>query len=86
MTIALYARRKGWRLADVTVRLRRSRIREPDHSGAEAKPGRRDRIEQEIAVTGDLTEEQRTKLLSVADRCPVHRTLLSEIHIRTILG
>jgi putative redox protein len=86
MTIALYARRKGWPLAGVTVRLRRSRIREPDHTVAQAKPGRRDRIEQEITVTGELTEEQRTKLLSIADRCPVHRTLLSEIPIRTILG
>jgi putative redox protein len=85
MTIALYARRKGWRLAGVTVRLRRSRILEPDQTGADVKPGKRYRIEQEVAVAGELTEEQRARLLSIAARCPVHRTLLPETQIRTSL-
>jgi putative redox protein len=86
MTIALYARRKGWRLSDVTVRLRHSRIHALDCAECETREGMLDRIEREIALGGDLTDEQRAKLREIADKCPVHRTLTSEINIRTTLG
>ena len=85
MTIALYARRKGWPLTGVTVRLRHSRIHAEDCAECETGQRMLDRIESEIAVTGDLTEEQRTRLLEIANKCPVHRTLTSEINIRTTL-
>ena len=85
MTIALYARRKGWPLTDVTVRLRHSRIHADDCAECETKQGLLDRIEREIAVAGELTEEQRSKVLEIADKCPVHRTLTAEINIRTTL-
>ena len=85
MTIALYARRKGWPLNGVTVRLRHSRVHAEDCAECETKQGMLDRIEREIAVTGELTEEQRARLLEIADKCPVHRTLTSEINIRTTL-
>ncbi len=85
MTIALYARRKGWPLTGVTVRLRHSRIHAEDCADCETKQGMLDRIEREIAVAGELTEEQRTKVLEIANKCPVHRTLTSEINIRTTL-
>jgi putative redox protein len=85
MTIALYARRKGWPLTDVTVRLRHSRIHADDCAECETKQGMLDRIEREIAVAGELTEEQRSKVLEIADKCPVHRTLTAEINIRTTL-
>jgi uncharacterized OsmC-like protein len=85
MTIALYARRKGWPLAGVTVRLRHSRIHADDCAECETKEGLLDRIEREIAVEGELTEEQRHKALEIADKCPVHRTLTSEIDIRSTL-
>ncbi len=85
MTIALYARRKGWPLTGVTVRLRHSRIHADDCAECETKQGMLDRIEREIAVGGELTEEQRSKLLEIANKCPVHRTLTSEINIRTSL-
>ena len=85
MTIALYARRKGWPLTGVTVRLRHSRIHAEDCAECETGQGMLDRIESEIAVTGDLTEQQRARLLEIANRCPVHRTLTSEINIRTTL-
>jgi putative redox protein len=84
MTIALYARRKGWRLRDVTVRLSHSRIHAVHCAECETKEGMLDRIDREIALGGELTEEQRVKLLNIADRCPVHRTLTSEI-VRTQL-
>jgi len=85
MTIALYARRKGWPLTGVTVRLRHSRIHAEDCAECETGQGMLDRIESEITVAGDFTEEQRAKLLEIANKCPVHRTLTSEINIRTTL-
>ncbi len=86
MTIALYARRKGWPLTGVTVRLRHSRIHADDCAECETQQGMLDRIESEIAVAGEFTEEQRTRLLEIANKCPVHRTLTSEINIRTTLA
>ena len=86
MTIALYARRKAWRLTSVTVRLRHSKIHAEDCADCETREGMLDRIEREIALHGDLTAEEQAKLLEIADKCPVHRTLTSEINIRTSLA
>jgi len=86
MTIALYARRKGWPLTGVTVRLRHSRIHAEDCAECETTRAMVDRIEREIVVTAALSEEQRAKVLEIADKCPVHRTLTSEIEIRTTLA
>lgn len=69
----------------VTVRLRHSRIHADDCAECETKQGMLDRIEREVAVAGELTEERRSKLLEIANKCPVHRTLTSEINIRTTL-
>ena len=85
MTIAMYARRKGWPLADVTVRLRHSKIYAADCLECETKEGRIDRVERNIHLSGALTEEQRLRLLEIANKCPVHRTLTSEINIQTRL-
>jgi len=85
MTVALYARRKGWPLEGVTVRLRHSRIHAADCGDCETREGMIDRIERDIELAGALTDEQRARLLEIADRCPVHRTLVSEIDIRTRL-
>src|SRR5258706_3069281 len=82
MTIAMYARRKQWPLESVTVRLRQSKIHAEDCADCETRIGMIDRIEREIAFTGSLDDEQRSKLLEIADKCPVHRTLKSEIDIR----
>lgn len=85
MTLALYARRKQWPLESVTVRLRHSRIHASDCESCETKEGKLDRIERDIELTGDLAGEQRARLIEIADKCPVHRTLTSEISIRTRL-
>ena len=85
MTVAMYARRKGWPLREVTVRLRHSRIHAEDCADCETKEGMLDRIERDIELTGTLTEDQRGKLLEISNRCPVHRTLTSEIDIKTRL-
>lgn len=81
MTVALYARRKAWPLERVTVRLQHSRIHADDCAECETKTGRLDRIEWSLQVDGDLTAAQRSRLLEIAQMCPVHRTLRSEIHI-----
>jgi len=83
MTISFYARRKGWRLENVTVSLYHSKIHATDCAECETKVGRIDRIERAIQLTGALTNEQRAKLMEIADRCPVHQTLTSEINVRT---
>jgi len=85
MTIALYARRKGWPLTEVSVRLRHDRVHAEDCADCETREGMLDLIEREISLIGALSAEQRTKLLGIAERCPVHRTLTSEIKIRITL-
>jgi putative redox protein len=82
MTAGVYARRKGWPLESVTVRLTHSRIHAVDCANCDTKEGMLDRIDVVIELTGALTEVQRTRLLEIAGRCPVHRTLESEVEIR----
>ena len=83
MTVGMYARRKSWPLEEVTVHLRHSKIHATDCAECETKDGMLDRIERDIHFAGPLTEEQRSKLLEIANKCPVHRTLTSEIDIVT---
>ena len=82
MTVGLYARRKKIPLETITVLLRHSRIYAKDCEECETKDGMLDRIDLESELTGPLSEEQHTKLLDIAGKCPVHRTLTSEINIR----
>jgi putative redox protein len=86
MTVALYARRKAWPLQEVTVRLQHSRIHAADCADCETKEGMLDRIACEIELGGPLTDEQRDRLLEIANKCPVHRTLTSEIKIDSWLA
>ena len=81
MTIGLYARRSKWLLETIAVTLRHLRIHAADCADCETKTGMLDRIEVEIDLTGDLTPEQHAKLIQIAHKCPVHRTLKSEITI-----
>ncbi len=79
----MYAERKGWALDSVEVRLRHGRIHARDCEDCETKEGMLDEIQSQIHLEGDLDEVQRNRLLEIATRCPVHRTLTSEIKIRT---
>jgi len=83
MTLALYARRKQWPLEAVTVRLEHSKIHAEDCANCETREGKLDRIDREIQLEGPLDDAQKARLMEIADRCPVHRTLTSEIEIRT---
>jgi putative redox protein len=82
MTIGLYARRKQIPLENVTVSLAHSHIYVKDCEECETKEGTLDRIDVEVELTGPLSQEQHAKLMEIAAKCPVHRTLTSEINIR----
>lgn len=83
MTVALYARRKQWSaLQEVRVGLRYFRVHAVDCAECETREGYIDRIEWRFEFTGELTDDQRTRLLAIAQRCPVHRTLVSKVDIR----
>ena len=82
MTVGLYARRKQLPLENITVSLWHSRIHAKDCEECETKEGMLDRIDVEVDLTGPLTAEQHAKLMEIAGKCPVHRTLASEINIR----
>jgi uncharacterized OsmC-like protein len=82
MTVGLYARRKQFPLENITVSLWHSRIHAKDCEECETKEGMLDRIDVEVDLTGSLTTEQHAKLMEIAGKCPVHRTLTSEINIR----
>jgi putative redox protein len=85
MTLRLYADRKRWQLDRVSVRLRHAKIYAADCADCETKQGKLDRIERVIELEGALDPAQRQRLLEIADMCPVHRTLTSEIKIETRL-
>ena len=74
---------KGWLLRQTTVRLRHRRIHAKDCAGCETRTGQLDQIERELQFEGELTDEQRARLLDIAERCPVHRTLHSEVLVST---
>ncbi|MGD1111403.1 MAG: OsmC family protein [Mycobacterium sp.] len=85
MTLRMYADRKGWPLERVRVTLRHSRIHAKDCADCETSVGFVDQIDRDIELAGDLDDAQLQRLLQMADRCPVHQTLTSEVHITTSL-
>jgi len=85
MTVGMYARRKAWPLENVTVRLRHERQYVADCENCEKDPTLLTRIHREIELTGPLSADQRARLLEIANKCPVHRTLTSKIEIETRL-
>ena len=85
MTVAMYARRRGWPLESVTVRLSHAKVHAADCAESETKVGMLDHVHRDVEFSGPLSEEQRARLLDIASKCPVHRTLDSEIVIETHL-
>ena len=83
MTMHLYAGRKKWPLAQVVVRLRHTKVYAQDCADCENPKAMIDRIHRDIEMVGALDAEQRSRLLEIADHCPVHRTLSSKIDIKT---
>jgi uncharacterized OsmC-like protein/alpha-beta hydrolase superfamily lysophospholipase len=85
MTLRMYAAHKQWPLEDVTVRLNHQKIYTQDCDDCESRNSRIDRIEREIELAGDLDATQRARLLEIAGKCPVHRTLQTKVVIETAL-
>lgn len=83
MTIRMYADRKKWDLASVEVSLSQERIHSKDCEDCESTEGQVHFIEKKVKLLGDLDDKQRARLMEIADRCPVNKTLLNEIKIRT---
>lgn len=86
MTIRMYARRKGWPLTHVSVDVDHSKVHVDDCADCETKEGKVDRFVRTIYLEGDLSGEQRARLLEIANKCPVHRTMESEISVDTHLA
>lgn len=85
MTLRLYADRKGWPLEGTHVRLTQDRIHAEDCDDCEAKEGHVTRLTRLVSLQGDLDADQRQRLLEIANKCPVHRTLTGPIHIESML-
>ena len=85
MTLRMYAAQKKWPLERVTVDLKHGKVHAEDCAECETKEGRIDRIERVLTLEGGLDDAQRARLLEIADKCPVHRTLHSEVWIQTTL-
>ena len=81
MTLRMYADRKQWPLESVEVRVRTARSHERDCEHCETEPVGVARIERSVELTGALTDEQRARLLDIADRCPVKQTLARGVHV-----
>jgi len=85
MTVRMYANRKGWRLDRIQVTLRHKRIHAQDCADCETKVGWVSHIDRDIEITGEIDDSQRQQLMHIAERCPVHQTLTSEVDVVTSL-
>jgi putative redox protein len=85
ITLRMYADRKQWPLDSIQVNMKHRKIHAKDCEECETREGKIDHIEREVDLSGDLSDDQRARLLEIADRCPVHRSLHSEIHVQSWL-
>ncbi|MEM7537459.1 MAG: bifunctional alpha/beta hydrolase/OsmC family protein [Chloroflexota bacterium] len=85
MTLRMYANRKKWPLESIEVDLSHSKIHAKDCEECETVQGKVDRIDRQIQINGPLDDEQRAKLMEIADKCPVHRTLHNEVIVESTL-
>lgn len=85
ITLRMYADRKQWPLDEVRIHLSHNKIHEKDCESCEDKNARIDHLQREVELLGDLTDEQKQRLLEIADKCPVHKTLHGKIKVTTVL-
>ncbi len=85
MTLRMYANHKKWPLKEVRVHLQHQKIHAQDCEGCQDREQKIDRIERVIEIEGDLTDEQRKRILEIANKCPVHKTLHSQVEVVSTL-
>jgi putative redox protein len=85
MTVRMYAERKGMALRRISVRLTQRKIKAADCTDCITKEGEVTEISRDVTLEGDLTPEERARLIEIANKCPVHKTLAGEIKVRTHL-
>lgn len=86
ITMRMYAIRKNFPLTEITIKLKIDKIYAKDCEGCETKEGKIDKIDVEINLSGDLNDEQKKRLLEISGKCPVHKTLTSEVKIYTSIA
>ena len=86
MTLRMYANHKNLVLESATVRVEHDKVHAEDCVDCETADGKIDEFRRTISLEGDLTETQKKRMLEIADRCPVHRTLHGEIKVRSKLA
>ena len=86
MTLRLYADKRRWPLERVRVTLQHRKIHAQDCADCDRKPAKMDVVDRVVFLEGALSDEQRTKLLEIAERCPVHQTMQSKIEVNTRAG
>ncbi len=83
MTVKMYAQRKGWEIGDMYMELRHNKSHVEDCKTCEDPSSKIDVIEKELIIKGNISDEQKEKLLEISKKCPVHRTLLNEVRIES---
>lgn len=86
MTVKMYANRKGWQLDDIYMELRHNKRHEEDCEHCEESGSKIDVIEKELIIDADLSDEQLDRLLDISKKCPVHRTLMSDMKIESSIS
>lgn len=86
LTLRMYAERKGMRLDEVSTAVTFDRVHADDCRECEHETGRIERFDRTVTLAGDLTEDDRSRLLTIANRCPVHNTLEGQIEVHTTLA
>ena len=86
MTLKMYASRKDWPVRSITADVSHGRIHAKDCEDCSTTEGRIDVFHRRISIDGDIDDDQRQRMLEIADKCPVHRTLHNEIKVRTELA
>ena len=85
MTVKMYANRKGWEVGNMFLELRHFKTHATDCEEVDNPPSRIDVIEKELTIEGELSQQQLDRLLDISKKCPVHRTLLSDIRIDSMI-